>query len=113
MGCRTRTLSLRHIGRHLSEANIADTRLHHACTDANLLTMAQNQARDAYAAGHQHFHHLLFRRYGRSAASSYAASLARLRKGVGVSLVAPTAATITTVLGGFCSTMASALKLVN
>ncbi len=84
-----------------------------ACTDANLLTMAQNQASDAYAAGINVSTIYYSGDTASSEQASYAASLATLRKGVGVSLVAPTAATITTVLGGFCSTMASALKLVN
>ncbi|HUB15968.1 MAG TPA: TadG family pilus assembly protein [Acetobacteraceae bacterium] len=83
------------------------------CTDANLLTMAQNQASDAYAAGINVSTIYYSGDTPKTEQSSYAASLATLRKGVGVSLVAPTAAQITTVLGGFCSTMSSALKLVN
>ena len=84
-----------------------------ACTDANLLTMAQNQASDAYAAG---INISTIYYQGDTTASevaSYAASLATLKRGTGVSLNAPTAATITTVLGGFCSTMSSGLKLVD
>ena len=84
-----------------------------ACTNANLLTMAQNQASDAYAAG---INISTIYYQGDTAASdvaSYAASVASLVRGTGVALNAPTAATISTVLGGFCSTMASGLKLVN
>ncbi|HTW70973.1 MAG TPA: TadG family pilus assembly protein [Acetobacteraceae bacterium] len=83
------------------------------CTDANLLTMALDQAADAYAAGINISTIYYSGDTPTSEQSSYAASLAGLRKGVGVSLVAPTPAQITTVLGGFCSTMPSALKLVN
>ncbi|HUN42689.1 MAG TPA: pilus assembly protein [Acetobacteraceae bacterium] len=84
-----------------------------SCTDADMLVMAQNQAADAYAAGINVSTIYYSGDTPASEQSSYAASLATLRKGVGVSLVAPTPAQITTVLGGFCSTMASALKLVN
>jgi Flp pilus assembly protein TadG len=82
------------------------------CTDANLLTMAQNQASDAYAAGISISTIYYAGDTATGSQASYAASLATLKRGTGVSLVAPTAATITTVLGGFCSTMASGLKLV-
>ena len=84
-----------------------------ACTDPNLLTMAQNQASNAYAAGINISTIYYSGDTPTSQQASYATSLASLRRGRGVSLVAPTAATITTVLGGFCSTMASGLKLVS
>jgi hypothetical protein len=45
--------------------------------------------------------------------ASYEASLASLRRGTGVSLVAPTAAKISSVFGGFCATMNSALVSLN
>ncbi len=83
------------------------------CTDANLLTMAQNQASNAYAAGLSISTIYYSGDTPTSEQASYAASLASLRRGTGVSLVAPTAAKITTVLGGFCATMSSALKLVD
>ncbi len=83
------------------------------CTDANLLTMAQNQASNAYAAGISISTIYYSGDTPTSEQASYAASLATLKRGTGVSLVAPTSAKITTVLGGFCSTMASALKLVD
>ncbi len=84
-----------------------------ACTDADLLTMAQNQASDAYAAGISISTIYYAGDTATADQAAYTASLATLRRGTGVSLVAPTAATITTVLGGFCSTMSSGLKLVN
>lgn len=83
------------------------------CSNANLLTMAQNQASDAYAAGINISTIYYSGDTPTAQQASYAASLATLKRGTGVSLVAPTAATISTVLGGFCSTMASGLKLVN
>lgn len=83
------------------------------CTDANLLTMAQNQATNAIAAGISISTIYYSGDTPTSQQTSYAASLATLRRGTGVSLVAPTPATITTVLGGFCSTMSSGLKLVD
>jgi Flp pilus assembly protein TadG len=82
------------------------------CTDANLLTMAQDQAANAYAAGINVSTIYYSGDTQASEQASYAASLASLRKGTGVSLVAPTAAQISTVLGGFCATVPSALKLV-
>lgn len=83
-----------------------------SCTDANLLTMAQNQAADAYAAGINVSTIYYSGDTASSDVATYEADLAALRKGNGVSLVAPTAATISTVLGGFCATVPSALKLV-
>lgn len=83
------------------------------CTDANLLTMAQNQASDAYAAGINISTIYYSGDTPASEQASYAASVGSLKRGTGVSLVAPTAATISTILGGFCSTMSSGLKLVN
>ncbi len=84
-----------------------------SCTAANLLTMAQNQASDAYAAGINISTIYYQGDTSASEVASYAASLATLKRGTGVALNAPTAATITTILGGFCSTIPSALKLVD
>ncbi|HVC60734.1 MAG TPA: TadG family pilus assembly protein [Acetobacteraceae bacterium] len=83
------------------------------CTDANLLTMAQNQASDAAAAGISVSTIYYSGDTSSSQQASYAASLAALTRGTGVALTAPTSATISTVLGGFCATMPSALKLVD
>jgi Flp pilus assembly protein TadG len=83
------------------------------CTDADLLTMARNQAAEA-------------RREGISVSTIYysgdtppssqtndAAELATLRQGTGISLVAPTPAAIAKAFQAFCSTMPSALALVH
>lgn len=83
------------------------------CTDANLLTMAQDQATVATSAGISISTIYYSGNTASSQQASYAASLATLRRGTGVSLVAPTAATITTVLGGFCATMPSAVTYVH
>ena len=45
--------------------------------------------------------------------ASYAASLATLTGGTGISLVVPTTGQISSSFAAFCATMASALKLVN
>jgi len=82
------------------------------CTDANLLTMAQNQATNAYAAGINVSTIYYSGDTPSGQRSSYATSLATLVKGTGVALVTPNSSTISTILGGFCSTMPSALKLV-
>lgn len=79
------------------------------CTSANLLTMAQNQANNASAAGINISTIYYSGSAGVSQQSSDAASLASLRRGTGVSLVAPTSAQITSVFGGFCATMKSAV----
>jgi hypothetical protein len=83
-----------------------------SCTNANLLTMAQDQATNAYNAGIN----VSTIYYSGSTASgqvaAYETEVASFVRGTGVALVAPTAAKISTVLGGFCATMPSALKLV-
>jgi Flp pilus assembly protein TadG len=79
------------------------------CTDANLLTAAQDQATNAYAAGISISTIYYSGDTAAGSEASYEASLATLRRGTGVSLVAPTAAKITSVFGGFCATMNSAL----
>ena len=83
------------------------------CTDANLLTMAQNQAAAAKAAG---INISTIYYSGDTPAknqASYAASLKSLVTGTGVAMVAPTAAAITTTFAGFCSTMSSSVLLAN
>jgi Flp pilus assembly protein TadG len=83
-----------------------------SCTDANLLTMAQNQATVAYANGIN----VSTIYYSGSTASAdqagYQSSLATLRKGSGVSLVAPTSSSISTSSVGFCTTIPSSAKTV-
>ncbi len=82
------------------------------CTDANLETMAEDQATNAWAAGISVSTIYYTGDTASGDVATYEAELARWRHGNGVSLIAPTAATISTVLGGFCATMPSALKLV-
>jgi Flp pilus assembly protein TadG len=97
------------------------------CTNANLLTMARNQAAAARAAG---ISISTIYYSGDTVASSsactqaglsssctnaqlqaaYAASLASLTGGTGISLVAPTTTTISSTFAAFCSTMASSVK---
>jgi hypothetical protein len=83
------------------------------CTDANLLTAAQDQATNAYAAGISISTIYYTGDTAAGSVASYEASLASLRRGTGVSLVAPTAAKISSVFGGFCATMNSALVSLN
>jgi len=83
------------------------------CTDANLLTMAQDQATVAASAGISISTIYYSGDTAASQQASYAASLATLRRGTGVSLVAATTAEITTKLGGFCATMPSAVTYVH
>ncbi len=97
------------------------------CTDANLLTMAKNQAAAARAAGISIS--TIYYSGDTTASSSactaaglpsscttaalqaaYAASLKTLSGGTGISLVAPTSATISSTFAAFCSTMASSIK---
>jgi Flp pilus assembly protein TadG len=83
------------------------------CTDANLLTMAQNQATDAAAASIEISTIYYAGSTATGSQASYTASLASLRRGTGVSLVAPTSAKIASVFGGFCATMTSATVALN
>lgn len=83
------------------------------CTDANLLTMAQNQATNAAAAGINVSTIYYSGDTASGSQASYTASLASLRRGTGVSLVAPTSAKIASVFGGFCATMNSATVALN
>ncbi|HEX3989711.1 MAG TPA: TadG family pilus assembly protein [Acetobacteraceae bacterium] len=82
------------------------------CSDANLLTMAKNQAAVAAAAGISISTIYYSGDTDPSDQASYAASLATLVTGTGVAMVAPSAAQITSNIGGFCATLPSALKLV-
>ncbi len=84
-----------------------------SCTDANLLTMAQDQATTAAAAGINISTIYYSGSTGSGSQASNAASLASLRRGTGVSLVAPTSAKIASVFGGFCATMTSATVALN
>ncbi len=78
-----------------------------ACTDANLLTMAQNQATYANSLGVSIS--TIYYSGGTSVSqqASYAASLATLRRGTGISLVAPSSGQISSTFAAFCATMSS------
>lgn len=84
------------------------------CTDANLLTAAQYQAGVARGLGIS-VSTIYYSGNTTSATdkAAYAASLATLTGGVGISLVTPTTAGISNAFAAFCSTMSSVLKLVN
>jgi len=83
------------------------------CTDANLWTMAVNQAALARAAGISVSTIYYSGNTGSSSdRTNYAAQLAALTGGTGVAMVAPSAGQISGVFAGFCSTMSSALKAV-
>ena len=81
------------------------------CTDANLWTMAQNQANIAkgmgiaistvYYSGDT---------YNAADQATYAAALATLTGNGGIALVAPNQATIASHYAGFCATIPSAVK---
>jgi len=81
----------------------------YSCTDNNLLTMAQNQANYAWSLGvniSTIYYSGNTPSYQRAA---YAASLATLRKGTGISLVVPTQTQINNSFAAFCATMSSKL----
>lgn len=82
------------------------------CTDANVWTMATNQASLARAAGISISTIYYSGSTSASSRSSYAAKLAQLTGGTGVAMVAPTANQISGIFAGFCATMSSALKAV-
>jgi Flp pilus assembly protein TadG len=84
-----------------------------SCTDANLWTMAQNQAANAYAAGINISTIYYSGDTPTSQQSAYATALATLVKGTGVAMVAPSASKISATYAGFCATMSSALKMVH
>ena len=83
-----------------------------SCTDANLLTMAQNQANYAWSLGVNVSTIYYSGNTSISQRASYAASLATLRKGTGISLVAPTGSQINSAFAAFCATMSSKLMAI-
>ena len=83
------------------------------CTDANLLTMAQNQAAAARAAGINISTIYYSGDTPSQNQASYAASLGSLVTGTGVAMVAPNATAISAEFAGFCATMSSSVLLVN
>lgn len=82
------------------------------CNDADLLTMARNQAAVAKAAGISISTIYYSGNTVGADQASYAASLASLTGGTGIAMVAPTASQINAAYAGFCSTIPSALKTV-
>jgi Flp pilus assembly protein TadG len=82
------------------------------CTDANLLTMAQNQAAVANAAGISISTIYYSGDTPGDQQAGYAASLATLATGNGISLVAPNQSQLGKAYAGFCATIPSALKTV-
>lgn len=82
------------------------------CTDANMWTMATNQASLARAAGISISTIYYSGNTSSSQRAAYAAKLALLTGGTGVAMVAPTTNQISGVFAGFCATMSSALKAV-
>jgi hypothetical protein len=82
------------------------------CNDADLLTMARNQATAANAAGISVSTIYYSGSTPTAQQSSYAASLQSLVQGSGVAMVAPTSAAINAAFAGFCATMPSTLKTV-
>ena len=83
------------------------------CTDANLWTMAVNQATLARNAGISISTIYYSGNTGNATdRTNYATKLAALTGGTGVAMVAPSAGQISGVFAGFCSTMSSALKAV-
>jgi Flp pilus assembly protein TadG len=84
-----------------------------SCTDADLWTMAQDQA--AYAASLGINISTVYYSgdtVGATLQAQYAAQLATLVSGTGIALVAPSAATIDSVFAPFCASMGSAIKMV-
>jgi Flp pilus assembly protein TadG len=84
-----------------------------SCTDANLWTMAQDQAAYAKSLGiNVSTIYYSGDTSGATLQAQYAADLATLISGTGIALVAPTAAKIDTAFGAFCASMGSAIKTV-
>lgn len=81
----------------------------YSCTDANLLTMAQNQANYAWSKGINISTIYYSGNTPSAQRAAYAASLATLRKGTGISLVVPTQTQINNSFAAFCATMSSKL----
>jgi hypothetical protein len=83
------------------------------CTDANLWTMAQDQAAYAKTLGiNISTVYYSGDTTGASTIATYSTDLASLIAGNGISLVAPSTAKIDTSFAKFCSSMGSAVKLV-
>lgn len=82
------------------------------CTDANLWTMAVNQAAAAKAAGISVSTIYYSGGTAKKDRAAYAAKLASLVGGTGIALVAPTTDSIALTFAGFCATMSSSLKAV-
>lgn len=80
-----------------------------SCTDANLWTMATNQANYAGSLGINVSTIYYSGSTSSGQVSTYASQLAQLRKGTGISLMAPTAASINASFAAFCATMSSKL----
>lgn len=81
----------------------------YSCTDANLLTMAQNQATYAWSKGINVSTIYYSGNTPSADRAAYAASLATLRKGTGISLVVPSQTQINSSFAAFCATMSSKL----
>jgi Flp pilus assembly protein TadG len=84
------------------------------CSDANLWTMAQDQAAYAKTLGiNISAVYYSGDTVGTANQTAYATALASLVSGTGIALVAPTAAQIDASFGSFCASMGSAVKLVH
>jgi Flp pilus assembly protein TadG len=84
-----------------------------SCTDANLWTMAQDQAAYARSLGiNVSTIYYSGDTSGATLQAQYAADLATLVSGTGIALVAPSAAKIDAAFGAFCASMGSAVKTV-
>ena len=83
-----------------------------ACTDANLWTMATNQANYAGSLGINVSTIYYSGNTSSGLKATYAAQLAQLRKGTGISLTAPTTAAINASFAAFCATMSSKLMAI-
>ena len=83
------------------------------CSDANLWTMAQDQAAYAKTLGiNISTVYYSGDTTGTTNQTAYAAALKTLVSGTGIALVAPTAAQIDASFGSFCASMGSAVKMV-
>jgi len=84
-----------------------------SCTDADLWTMAQDQAAYAKSLGiNVSTIYYSGDTSGATLQSEYAADLATLISGTGIALVAPSAGKIDSAFGAFCASMGSAIKTV-
>ncbi len=82
------------------------------CTDAKLLTMAQNQAAYARSLGISISTIYYTGNTPKNQQASYAASLATLVGGTGIALTVPSTSQISTSFAAFCATMSSKLMAV-